>query len=52
MIVVFLWLIVLCLMWSLWDSHRSMHRCRYCGGDFGRHKQDCPVDYLTREERD
>ena len=45
------WIIALCLAWSLLQAHHDKHRCRYCGGENGKHNQDCPVDFLSREER-
>lgn len=38
------------LMWELWQKKRDELSCRYCGTYRG-HQQDCPLDFLNREER-
>jgi hypothetical protein len=37
------------VLWICWQALERDLRCGYCGGF--THKQDCPFDYMNREER-
>lgn len=43
-------LVLLIIMLELWNAHEAKHSCMYCGTYKG-HRQDCPYDFESREER-
>ena len=34
---------VLIVCWFQWNYYRDKTRCSYCGGEWSKHREDCPA---------
>lgn len=45
-------MLALALIYYLLQNWETQTRCSYCGETGKQHGQNCPMDYLNREERE